>query len=613
MNEFRELKYLRDDIVNKALVIGYLFGLISYLVTLVRAIKYGFNWTFVAITVVIIYLGLLVFYRTKIKLNYKVASVVIVVLMALVTGLSKFGFLVSSKAYIILIPIFVSFVLGYRKAIALLIFFSVVYALFGFLYINKIIPYNIDVNSYVLSPISWVMDITIIILTAAALLVVGEKYSDSLLKNLALIKQQNKDLNIREQKFYLLFNNSFDAILLIENGFIIDMNKSASRVLQISKEECIGMHIEQFAPEKQPDGSLSAPRMRETASEVSDGAIKTFEFRHLRSNGEEFDSEVHISSIKLNDKELYQVLIKDITDQKQQQKELENYKLHLENLVEKRAKALHKANQDLIVSNVKLKKQHEKLEKSIAEIHSMQEQLIEKEKMATIGVMTAGVAHEINNPLNFIQTGLYTLQNTLEYSCLSDDDMKVSRQVLKYMEEGVDRISNIVNGLGSFSNNGQHGFSECNISDILNNCLVVLSHKIKNRIQVIKDYEDCDLKVLALEEGLHQVFFNILFNSVQAIKNDGVIQINAKKEGDGNLLVTIKDNGIGMSVETQNKIFDPFFTLKKAGEGSGLGMTIVYNVIKEHKGKVLVDSKLGEGTQIKIILPIFNAKSETYI
>ncbi len=609
MSDLREFKELREDIVNKALFIGFIFGFISYLVTVVRAINYGFNWTFSAITVVIVYLGILVYYRTKIKLSYKVISVVFVILMALVTGLSKYGFLVSSKAYIILIPIFVSFVVGYRKALILLLLFSSIYILFGVLYIYNIIPYEVDIHSYVLSPISWVMDISIIILTAAALLVVGKKYSDAILLNLALIKQKNVELNSREQKFNLLFENSFEAVLIVKEGYIIDVNNNALIVLRISKEEIIGMHIEKFAPEIQPDGSVSIPQMRQFAKEISEGRKKTlqFEWRHKRYDGEEFDAEVHISSIDFDNQELFQVLIRDITQQKQQRAELEKYRMHLEKLVEKRTFELNQANQDLMHSNTQLTKQRNKLEKSIAEIQSMQEKLIEKEKMALLGVMTSGVAHEINNPLNFIQTGLYSLQNSFDAGLnqyISKDDLETNRQIMNYMEEGVSRISRIVNGLGNFSNKGKVGFTRCNIIEIINDCLVVLSHEIKNRIEVIKDFSDTSIEVLASEDGLHQVFFNILLNSIQAIKHNGVIQLKVFVDSNNNVIVSIKDNGIGMSKVTKKKMYDPFYTKKSSGEGSGLGMTIVYNTIKEHRGKIKVDSKLGEGTQIEVVLPI---------
>ncbi|MCW3788302.1 ATP-binding protein [Plebeiibacterium sediminum] len=607
MDGLRALKDLRDDVVNKALVIGFGFGVISYLVTVVRAFSYGFNWTLYAITLVVVYLGILVYYRKKVKLGFKVLSVAFIILMALITGLSKYGFLVSSKAYIILIPIFVSFVMGYRRAILLLIFFSFIYALFGVLFVYEIIPYTIDVRAYILSPISWAMDITIIILTAAALLVVGKKYSDSILLNLALIKQQNKELNERERKFYLLFDHSFDAILIVKDGFIVDVNTIATKVLKVGKDEIVGMHIEDFAPEKQPDGTVSALKMREFADEVRANKSKSFEWRHQRYNGEEFDAEVHIAVIDVEENELFQVLIKDITEQKQQQSEIEKYRLHLENLVEKRTEALNQANQDLLNSNNQLRKQHAKLEKSIAEIKSMQEKLIEKEKMASLGVMTSGVAHEINNPLNFIQTGLYSLRNTFDTDLqkyLSQDDLTTNRQVIDYMEEGVNRISSIVNSLGSFSSKGTAGFTVCNINDVIEDCLVVLSHEIKNRIEIVKDFSASKIEVMASEDGLHQVFFSILYNSVQAIKHDGVITIKLSVDENNNVIVFVRDNGMGMSKVTMKKMFDPFYTKKSPGEGSGLGMTIVYNIVKEHGGRVKVDSKLGEGTLIEVVLPI---------
>ncbi len=607
MSEFKAFKNLADEIVNKSLVIGFLFGVISYLVTLIRAFSYGFNWTFVAITIVIICLGFLVLYRTKFNLNIKVGSVVVVILMALITGLSKYGFLVSSKAYIILIPIFVSFVMGYRRAILLLLFFSFVYAFFGILYIYEIIPYSVDAQTYILSPISWAMDITIIILTAAALLVVGKKYSDSILLNLSLIKQQNKELNERERKFYLLFDNSFDAILIVKDGFIEDVNSIASKMLKVSKDKIIGMHIEEFAPKKQPDGSVSVIKMREFAKEVRKIESKSFEWRHKRYDGEEFDAEVHISIIDVKENELFQVLIKDITEQKQQQSEIEQYRLHLENLVEQRTAELNQANHDLVSSNNQLRKQHAKLEKSIAEIKSMQEKLIEKEKMASLGVMTSGVAHEINNPLNFIQTGLYSLRNTFDTGLnhsLSQDDLETNRQVIDYMEEGVNRISSIVNGLGNFSSKGTAGFTHFYIDDVIKDCLVVLSHEIKNRIHIIKDFSDPKIKVWASEDGLHQVFFNVIYNSVQAIKHNGTITIKLSVDENNMVHVSVNDNGIGMSKVTTRKMFDPFYTKKSPGDGSGLGMTIVYNIVKEHGGRVKVDSKLGEGTLIEVILPI---------
>ena len=187
----------------------------------------------------------------------------------------------------------------------------------------------------------------------------------------------------------------------------------------------------------------------------------------------------------------------------------------------------------------------------------MQEKLIEKEKMASLGVMTSGVAHEINNPLNFIQTGLYSLRNTFDTGLnhsLSQDELMTNRQIIDYMEEGVNRISSIVNGLGNFSSKGTAGFTHCYINDVIEDCLVVLSHEIKNRIHIIKEFSDRKIKVWASEDGLHQVFFNIIYNSVQAIKHNGTITIKVSVDENNMVHVSVKDNELNVKSNHQKDV-----------------------------------------------------------
>ena len=158
--------------------------------------------------------------------------------------------------------------------------------------------------------------------------------------------------------------------------------------------------------------------------------------------------------------------------------------------------------------------------------------------------------------------------------------------------------------MGNFSSKGTAGFTHCYINDVIEDCLVVLSHEIKNRIHIIKEFSDRKIKVWASEDGLHQVFFNIIYNSVQAIKHNGTITIKVSVDENNMVHVSVKDNGIGMSKVTTRKMFDPFYTKKSPGQGSGLGMTIVYNIVNDHGGRVKVNSKLGEGTLIEVVLPI---------
>ena len=142
MKSPNELFRLRNNIVDKALVIGYAFGVVSYAVTFTRALSYGFDFTFAIMSAVVLGLGLIVWFRKRIDLSVKVYSVMLVVLMALVTGLSKYGYLVSSKAYLILIPVFVSFILEFKKALISLVLYGLIYAFFGYLYVSGTKPFE---------------------------------------------------------------------------------------------------------------------------------------------------------------------------------------------------------------------------------------------------------------------------------------------------------------------------------------------------------------------------------------------------------------------------------------------------------------------------------------
>ncbi|MCW3804963.1 sensor histidine kinase [Plebeiibacterium marinum] len=604
MEALQELQELRDKIVNKAIVVGYSFGMLSYVITFIRALEYGFNWAFACISLVVLYLGILTFYRKRINLNLKIFSIAIVILAALVTGLSHFGYMVSSKAYIILIPIFLSFVIGYRKAFVMLLVFSGCYMFFGILYMSKVLPLNVDANVYALSPVAWGMDISIISLTALALLIVGRLYSDTIVNNLSTIKSKNEELESKQRKYQLLFENSIDAIVLLRDGVVVDVNSSAQEMFKAKTDELVGKRIVDFLPELQSDGSDSEDLMAYVTDQLSKKKVVSFEMQHKRMDGTLFDADVKIAVLQIEDGFHYQAVLKDVTHRKKQQKEIGKYREHLERLVEDRTSELNTVNEKLQNSNNELTEQHKKLRKSYADLKSMQKKLIEAEKMASIGLLTAGVAHEINNPLNFIQTGLYSLQNQVDSSS-PDSVFEKNQEVLGYMEEGVRRISNIVNSLGSFNSNASVKFKKSDVVEVVNNCLTVLNHKIIDRIQVVKNFTEEKIWVYGDENGLHQVFINVLHNAVQAIKNDGQIGVDIEVKND-KVIVYIKDNGIGMSKHTVSKMFDPFYTKKTLGEGTGLGMTIVYNVIKEHRGSINVDSKLGEGTQVKIQLPIYN-------
>ncbi|MCD8025019.1 MAG: ATP-binding protein, partial [Candidatus Gastranaerophilales bacterium] len=175
--------------------------------------------------------------------------------------------------------------------------------------------------------------------------------------------------------------------------------------------------------------------------------------------------------------------------------------------------------------------------------------------------------------------------------------------LIKSCMEGVERTKNIILDLKNFSRMDEMVFSECNIPKEIDTTLNILNNKLKNRITVHKEYEENLPKIEAYGGQINQVFMNIIDNAQGAIKGSGDIYIRAKKEGE-NISIQFEDTGCGIKQEDINKIFEPFFTTKPVGQGTGLGMSIAYRVIEGHNGKIMVESEVGKGTKITIILPI---------
>lgn len=244
-----------------------------------------------------------------------------------------------------------------------------------------------------------------------------------------------------------------------------------------------------------------------------------------------------------------------------------------------------------------LTKKNQELRRSLTELKATTQKLVQSEKMASLGIMSAGVAHEINNPLNFIKGGVDLLYEKLGHS---------SEHVpyLKAIEEGVKRASSIVHGMRHFSRSTSSMDEECDLHAIIENCLVMLQHRFKYRVKITKDYADSrSLNFIGNEGKIHQAILNIFSNAEQAIKGRGeiIIKTKAKKK---NIILIISDSGEGISEENLKRISDPFFTTKPIGEGTGLGLAISYQIIHEHGGKVSVVSRISIGTEFTITLPL---------
>ncbi len=263
------------------------------------------------------------------------------------------------------------------------------------------------------------------------------------------------------------------------------------------------------------------------------------------------------------------------------------------------------------------------LEKANNEIRDTQAKLVHTAKMASLGQLVAGVAHELNNPIGFIYSNMSHLREysqklihlvevaeTAPQNLAAEKDKADLNYIVKDLpklisscEDGARRTRDIVLGLRNFSRLEESQIKQVDLHEGLENTLQLLAGEIKNRIKVTKNFGTIP-KVECYPSQLNQVFMNVLGNAAQAIEGDGEIQITTKSLPDNRVEVAIRDSGKGMNKQTLEKIFDPFFTTKSLGRGTGLGLSISYGVIQKHGGEILVSSEIGKGTEFKIILPV---------
>ncbi len=271
-----------------------------------------------------------------------------------------------------------------------------------------------------------------------------------------------------------------------------------------------------------------------------------------------------------------------------------------------RNEEIQQLNEELGSSNDQLFSQREELETTLSKLKKTQSQLIQSEKMASVGTFTYGIAHEINNPLNYIVGGKYIIESYIKENMKEHSaDLMPS---IEMIEIGVNRVSDIVKSLNRFSKTNFTDKEECNIHSIIDNCLLTINKQTKNKINITKKFTDVPNIILGNEGSLHQVILNILTNAVQAIDETGKIAVSTKVEKD-DILIQISDNGTGISKENIKKVTDPFYTTKDPGEGIGLGLSITYNIIKEHKGSISFESDEKTGTTVSVRFPVEITKS----
>ena len=377
---------------------------------------------------------------------------------------------------------------------------------------------------------------------------------------MALYKHKmGRRLRESEKKYRILFEESRDPIYITSrDGKIVDFNPSMLDLLGYAREEMLGMDILKIYVN--PEDRIKFRKRIE-----KEGFVKEYELKLRDKNGNEMDCLLTASVKRDDDGGIfgYQGSIHDITQRKQ-------------------------AEQELIEAK-------DKAETALKQLREIQTHLVQRERLAALGELSAGVAHEINNPLNIISG--HTQMLLMEESIDSEIE-----DTLKIIKKQVDRTSRITDQLLHFSKRTQPENKEIDINETVNNALALLEHQLTlDNIKIKRKLLSKPAFVRADPSQLQQVFHNLIVNASHAMPDGGTLTISTSVKNT-NAEISFTDTGCGIPENNLKKLFEPFFTTKE--KGAGLGLSIVYGIIEAHKGNIKVKSKVGDGTTFTITLPI---------
>jgi signal transduction histidine kinase len=250
--------------------------------------------------------------------------------------------------------------------------------------------------------------------------------------------------------------------------------------------------------------------------------------------------------------------------------------------------------------------------RDLREVADLRSRLVTSARLAAVGELAAGIAHEINNPLAFVRSNLSQLEEIWKH--LRPDDRDAAHrdrvhdvdELIEESIEGVDRAAEIVRSVKSFAHAGSASRERTDLRPLLEDVLHVASAQLRSRVTVQREYDDALPPVVCAPQQLRQVFLNLVVNAAQAVESGGHVLVATRTDGD-DVIVSVADDGCGIAPELIDRIFDPFFTTKAVGEGTGLGLGIAHQIVTSHGGEIQVESTPGQGTVFRVRLPAATA------
>ncbi|MBW2062665.1 MAG: PAS domain S-box protein [Deltaproteobacteria bacterium] len=436
------------------------------------------------------------------------------------------------------------------------------------------------------------------------------------------LKAAAAELESSEERYRTLIATASKAkisIAVIQNegerkGVFKYVNQGVADLSGYTREELLQMTLKDII---HPDSYEKVWKLY-TERPAEDNLRSTYQFWGVNKKGKKIPVEISTGRTLYDGKNALVCYASDITEKIEAEQQLKNYSQNLEKMVEERTA---------------------ELKKTLADLQNTQSQLLQSEKMASIGQLAAGVAHEINNPVGFVKSNLGTMneyredlgklldqyeyleealskgiancgqetirgllekvrkiKEEIDLNFIQDDHQNVIEESL----EGTKRVEKIVSDLKDFAHIDKGELEQADINQGIESTLNIVWNELKYKAEVIKDLGDIPL-VMCYPQRLNQVFMNILVNAAQAIEKKGTIKISTRA-ANGQVEIRISDTGKGISPQVLSKIFDPFFTTKEVNKGTGLGLNVAYNIIQQHKGTIEVESEVGKGTTFTISL-----------
>lgn len=267
-------------------------------------------------------------------------------------------------------------------------------------------------------------------------------------------------------------------------------------------------------------------------------------------------------------------------------------------------------NEEILVQREELYKKNKELQKTIQQLHDAQVQIIQSEKLATIGLLASGVAHEINNPLNFINAGLQQITELCQEDNLQNQQKETLLQSARFIEDGIHRAAKITEALGTINKPARPEKTKVDLNEIIRNTIKLISYKITNDIELIENYGEIN-SFMSYPDKIQSIIIHIIANAIEAVESHlsdlvKFLKVSTWKTDDfenEKICILIENSGDHLSKSTLQKIFDPFYTTKDNKNGVGLGLFIVYNLVKELEGKITAENT-DIGISFNIEIPI---------